>query len=56
VRPVLVVVTYVLAHQTLQMPFVYYDDMIQQVPAAVADEAVKGGAKLGQWGGVKVGQ
>src|ERR1017187_5123385 len=40
VRPVLVVVTDVLAHQTLQMPFVYYDDMIQQVPAAVADEAL----------------
>ena len=40
VRPVLVVVTDVLAHQAFQMSFVYYDDMIQQVAATVADEAL----------------
>jgi hypothetical protein len=40
VCPVLVVVADVFPHQALQMPFVYYDDMIQQVPPAVADEAL----------------
>jgi hypothetical protein len=30
-RSVVMIVADVFAHQTLQMPFVYYDDMIQQV-------------------------
>src|ERR1017187_6280730 len=40
-RPVLMVVTDVLTHQSFQMPFVENDDMVEQVPAAVADPALR---------------
>jgi len=39
VRPVVVVVADVLSHEALEMPFVEYDDVIEQVPAATADKA-----------------
>jgi hypothetical protein len=40
VRPVVVVVADVLDHQALEMPLVEHDEVIEQVPAAVADEAL----------------
>ena len=40
-RPVVVVVADVLGHEPLEMPFVEYDDVIEQVPAATPDEAFR---------------
>ena len=39
--PVVVIVTNVLGHETLEMPFVEYDDVIKQVPAATANKAFR---------------
>src|SRR5437868_2121350 len=39
-RPVLVIVEHILGHQTLQMPLIQDDDVIQQVPSATADPAL----------------
>jgi hypothetical protein len=40
-RPVVVVVADVLDHEPLEMPFVEYDGVIEQVPAATPDEAFR---------------
>src|ERR1035438_8570484 len=40
-RPVLMVVTDVLTHQSFQMPFVENDDMVEQVPTAVPDSTLR---------------
>src|SRR5450759_4096274 len=40
-RPVLMVVTEVLTHQSFQMPFVENDDMVEQVPTAVSDPTLR---------------
>jgi len=39
-RPVVMVVADVLGHEALEMPLIEHDDMIEQVSAAVADEAL----------------
>ena len=39
-RPVVVVVTDVLIHQTFQMPFIHDDYVVEQISAAVADPAL----------------
>ena len=39
-RPVLMVVTDVFAHQAFQMPFVENDDMVEQLPTAVPDPSL----------------
>ena len=39
-RPVVVIVTDVLVHQAFQMPFIENDDLIEQIPAAVADPSL----------------
>ena len=40
VCPVIVVVTHVLSHHSLEMPFVEHDHMIEQVSPAIVDEAL----------------
>ncbi len=39
VSPILVVITKVLVHEPLQMPFIENDHMVEQIPAAVANPA-----------------
>ena len=39
VRPVIVVVADVLAHQSLQMPFVEHDHMVEQIATAIPNPA-----------------
>ena len=39
-RPVIMVVLDVLSHEPLQLAFVKHDDVVQQIAAAVADEAL----------------
>src|ERR1039458_8591472 len=41
VRSVVMVVTDVIGHQAFEMPFIECDDMIEEVSAAVADEAFR---------------
>jgi hypothetical protein len=40
-RSVIVIVTDVILHQAFEMPFIQDDHMVEQIPAAVADECGK---------------
>ena len=40
-RPVLVIIADIVVHEAFQMVFVKHDHMAEQVPAAVADEALR---------------